>query len=102
MKQIRSFLGHVGFYRRFRKNFSKIASPLCALLVKNVDFDFNDECKHAFDELKKCLISPPIVQPPNWALPFELLCDAFDKAVGVALGQRQGREPHVISYLVEL
>ena len=98
VKDIRSFLGHVGFYRRFIKNFSKITCPLCAFLTKDVEFVFNDDCKHAFDELKKCLISPPIVQAPNYALPFELLCDASDKAVGAALGQKQGRESHVICY----
>ena len=46
----RSFLGHVGFYRRFIKDFSKIGSPLCALLVKDVSFDFNDDCMRAFDQ----------------------------------------------------
>ena len=44
------------------------------------------------------MILPPIVQAPNYALPFELLCDASDKAVGAALGQKQGRESHVICY----
>ena len=44
VKDVRSFLGHVGFYRRFIKDFSKIASPLCALLAKDVPFDFNENC----------------------------------------------------------
>ena len=60
------------------------------MLANDVEFIFNDDCKHAFDELKKCLISPPIVQAPNYALPFELLCDASDKAVGAALGKKTG------------
>ena len=97
-KDIRSFLGHVGFYRRFIKNFSKITSPLCALLAKDVEYIFNDDCKHAFHALEKCLIPPPIVQAPNYALPFELLCDASDKAIGATLGQKQGRESHMICY----
>ena len=88
VKDIRSFLGHVGFYILFIKNFSKIASPLCALLAKDVEFVFNDDCKHAFDQLKKCLISPPIVQAPNYAIPFELLCDASDKVVRATLGKK--------------
>ena len=62
---MRSFLGHVGFYRRFIKDFSKIASPLYALLAKDASFDFNDDCMRAFDQLKLTLTSPPIVQPPN-------------------------------------
>ena len=98
VKDVRSFLGHVEFYRRFIKDFSKIASPLCALLAKDVPFDFNDDCMRAFDQLKLTLTSPPIVQPPNWALPFELMCDASDKAVGAVLGQRVGKVPHVIYY----
>jgi len=44
----------------------------------------------AFDESKMKLTTTPIVQPPNWALLFELRCDASDKAVGVVLGQRVG------------
>ena len=81
-----AFLGHVGFYRRFIKDFSKIASPLCALLAKDVSFDFNDDYMRAFDLLKLTMTSPPIVQPPNWALSFELMCGASDKAVGAVLG----------------
>jgi len=85
VKDVRSFLGHVGFYRRFIKDFSKIVSPLCALLAKDVSFDFNDDCMKAFDQLKLTLTSPPIVQPPNWALSFELMCYASDKTVGAVL-----------------
>ena len=43
VKEIRSFLGHAGFYRRFIKDFSKIARPLCSLLAKDAVFNFNDE-----------------------------------------------------------
>ena len=49
VKEVRSFLGHVGFYRGFIKDFSKIASPLCALLAKDALFDFNEGCRRAFD-----------------------------------------------------
>ena len=52
VKGIISFLGHVGFYRRFIKDFSKIARPLCRLLKKDVKFDFDNTCKSAFDEIK--------------------------------------------------
>jgi len=65
VKDVRSFLGHVGFYRRLIKDFSKIASPLCALLAKDVPFDFKENCMRAFDQLKLTVTSPPIVQPPN-------------------------------------
>ena len=98
VKEVRSFLGHVGFYRSFIKGFSKIVSPLCVLLAKDASFDLNEDCRRAFDQLKLKLTTTPIVQPLNWSLPFELMCDASDKAVGAVLGQRVGKVPHVIYY----
>lgn len=98
VREVRSFLGHAGFYRRFIKDFSKIASPLCKLLQKDVEFQFNDNCKAAFDKLKELLTTPPVIQPPNWNLPFEIMCDASNYAVGAVLGQRVGRAAHVIYY----
>jgi hypothetical protein len=98
VKDIRSFLGHAGFYRRFIKDFSKIARPLCNLLAKDVPFDFNDNCLIAFEILKNTLTSTPIIQPPNWELPFEIMCDASDYVVGAVLGQKVEKLPHVIYY----
>ena len=60
VKGVRSFLGHTGFYRRFIKDFSKISKPLSHLLEKDTPFEFTNECKSAFDRLKKELISAPI------------------------------------------
>ncbi|CAM8969053.1 unnamed protein product [Rhodiola kirilowii] len=85
-KGVRSFLGHAGFYRRFIKDFSKIAKPLTRLLCNDVQFNFDEECLEAFEKLKKALVSAPIVQPLNWDLPFELMCDASDFAIGAVLG----------------
>ncbi|KAK9021179.1 hypothetical protein V6N11_011180 [Hibiscus sabdariffa] len=98
VKGIRSFLGHTGFYRRFIKDFSKISKPLCNLLQQNQPFVFDEDCQSAFKELKNRLISAPIVVPPDWTSPFELMCDASDYAVGAALGQRRGKLFHVIYY----
>ncbi|RDY08474.1 Retrovirus-related Pol polyprotein, partial [Mucuna pruriens] len=70
MLEVRSFLGHVGFYRRFIKNFSKIALPLSKLLQKDIDFKFDRPCMEAFEELKIQLTSAPILQAPNWEYPF--------------------------------
>jgi len=98
VREVRSFLGHAGFYRRFIKDFSKITSPLCNLLQKDVEFVFNEACKEAFDKLKASLVSAPIIQPPNWDKPFEIMCDASDYALGSVLGQRDGKTPHVIAY----
>ncbi|RVW34334.1 Retrovirus-related Pol polyprotein from transposon 17.6 [Vitis vinifera] len=71
VKGVRQFLGHAGFYRR---------------------------CQHSFDQLKKFLTTTPIVRAPNWQLPFELMCDASDFAIGVVLGQREDGKPYVIYY----
>jgi hypothetical protein len=98
VREVRSFLGHAGFYRRFIQDFSKIALPLSRLLQKEVDFVFNNSCKEAFDMLKMHLTSAPIIQPPNWEYPFELMCDASNYAVGAILSQRVDKKPHVISY----
>ncbi|RVX04797.1 Transposon Ty3-I Gag-Pol polyprotein [Vitis vinifera] len=69
VKGIRKFLGHAGFYRRFIKDFSKIAKPLS-----------------------------PIMRAPNWELPFEVMCDSSDYAIGAVLGQREDGKPYVIYY----
>jgi hypothetical protein len=81
VKEIRSFLGHAGFYRRFIKDFSKIIRPLCRLLAKETPLEFNEECLKAFRALKKILTSTPVIRPPNWGVPFEIMCDASDYAV---------------------
>ncbi|KAM1373738.1 hypothetical protein ACFX2I_024400 [Malus domestica] len=98
VREVRSFLGHAGFYRRFIKDFSKIAQPLCRLLQKEVAFEFNKECETAFKTLKDMLTLAPIIIPPDWSLPFELMCDASDYAIGAVLGQRRNKQPHVIHY----
>ena len=82
IRGIHSFLGHVGFYCRFIKHFSHIARPLTNLLAKDAPFEFDDECLIFFEILKKALISTPIIQPPDWSLPFEIMCDASDYAMG--------------------
>ncbi|KAF8044455.1 hypothetical protein N665_11654s0001, partial [Sinapis alba] len=98
VKGIRSFLGHAGFYRRFIQDFSKIARPLSRLLCKDTKFHFNSECLEAFHTIKGALVSAPIVQAPDWELPFEVMCDASDYAVGAVLGQRKEKKLHVIYY----
>ena len=98
VKGVRSFLGHVGFYRRFIRDFSKISKPLFNLLMQGVSFDFNYSCKKAFETLKKKLILALIVVAPDWDLPFELMCDASDYAVGAVLGQRKDKIIYAIYY----
>ena len=94
----RSFLGHAGFYRRFIRDFSKVDLPLSNLLQKEVEFDFNDKCKEAFDCLKRALTTTPIIQAPDWTAPFELMCDASNYALGAVLAQKIDKLPRVIYY----
>ena len=98
IKEIRSFLGHAGFYRRFIKDFSLISKPICNLLTKDTAFEWTQECQNAFDKIIQHLTSAPIMQPPDWSLPFEIMCDASDYAVGAVLGQRRNGKPYVIYY----
>ncbi|RVW32419.1 Retrovirus-related Pol polyprotein from transposon opus [Vitis vinifera] len=74
VKGVRQFLGHAGFYRRFIKDFSKLSKPLCELLLRM------------------------LMRAPNWQLPFEVMCDASDFAIGAVLGQREDGKPYVIYY----
>jgi hypothetical protein len=98
VKDVRSFLGHAGFYRRFIKDFSVISKPLCNLLTKENVFEWTEQCEKAFVKLKNLLTSAPVIQPPDWSLPFEIMCDASDYAVGAVLGQRKDKKPYVIYY----
>jgi len=98
VKGVRFFLGHAGFYRRFIKDFSRIARPLTNLLAKDAPFNFDDDCLLAFYTLKKALVTAPIIQPPDWSLLFEIMCDASDYAVGAVLGQCKDKQHYAISY----
>jgi hypothetical protein len=98
IRGIRNFLGHCGFYRRFIKYFSHIARPLTNLMAKDVSFEINDACLKSFNILKEALISAPIIQPIDWSLPFEIMCDAGDYGVGVFLGQTKDKKHHAIAY----
>ena len=65
-------------------------------MQKDIPFVFDDDCLEVFKTLKKALISTPIVQPPDWNLPLEIMCDASDYVVGTVLGQRVDKKPNVI------
>ena len=63
--EIRSFLGLAGYYRRFIENFSKIARPMTQLLKKEKKFDWTDACEASFQELKKHLVTAPVLCLPD-------------------------------------
>nr|GFB00674.1 hypothetical protein [Tanacetum cinerariifolium] len=98
VKDIRSFLGHAGFYLRFIKDFSKIARLMTRLLEKDTPFIFSQECIHAFQILKRKLTEAPILIALDWDMPFELMYDASDYAIGAVLGQRQDKHFRPIHY----
>nr|GEY67069.1 reverse transcriptase domain-containing protein [Tanacetum cinerariifolium]GEY71369.1 reverse transcriptase domain-containing protein [Tanacetum cinerariifolium] len=98
VKGVQSFLGHVGFYRPFIQDFSKIAWPMTHLLKKETPFNFSKECIEAFNTLKKKLTEAPILVAPDWDLPFEIMCDASDFAIGAVLGKRKTKHFQPIHY----
>ena len=98
VKGIRSFLGHAGFYRRFIRDFSKVARPLCRLHEKDTKFKFDESCQRSFEEIKSRLVEAPIMAKPDWNKEFEIMCDASDYAMGAVLGQRTDKVFRAIYY----
>nr|GEX40677.1 reverse transcriptase domain-containing protein [Tanacetum cinerariifolium] len=97
VKGIRSFLGHAGFYRRFIQDFLKIARLMTRLLKKDTPFLSPKSVLKPFKHSKK-LTKASILIAPNWDMPFELMCNASDFAIGAVLGQRQDKHFRPIHY----
>ncbi|GJW42009.1 reverse transcriptase domain-containing protein [Tanacetum coccineum] len=89
--------GHAGFYA-FSSRLSKISRPITHLLEKDTPFVFSQDCINAFETLKKKLTEALILVVPDWNLPFELMCDASDFAIGAVLGQRKTKHFQPIHY----
>ena len=85
-KNIRIFLGHASFYKRFIKEFSNLATLLYNLLKKEVEFEWIEDSEKAFQQLKDVLTTTPILRGPDWKLPFHIHTDASDTALGAILG----------------
>ena len=98
IKGIRIFLGHAGFYRKFIRDFSKIARPLCRLLEKDVKFNIHESCQYSFEEIISRLVEAPIMAKPDWNKEFEIMCNASDYAMGAVLGQKVDKMFRVIYY----
>jgi hypothetical protein len=92
--EIWSFLGLAGYYRRFMKDFSKIAKPMTKLLEKNKAFEWTQECQASFEELKKRLTSSPVLILPDLTKKFDIYCDASRWGLGCVLMQ----EGQVVCY----
>lgn len=87
LRQLKRFLGMTGFYARFIANMSKLSEPLNTLKRKGVKFKWEQEHQMAFDALKQCLSSPPLLHSPDFAEPFTLQTDASEHALGAVLQQ---------------
>ena len=98
MKVVRQFVGFVGYYRRFVRNFAELADPLVALTWKGVPFVWDGEQQKAFDALKACLLSAPILGFPTEEDRFVLDTDASLFAIGGVLSQVKNEEEVVIAY----
>jgi hypothetical protein len=94
VRQIRSFLGLAGYYRRFIPDFSRIAKPMTELLKKGVKFEWSQKCKDAFHTLRQHLTTAPVLAQPDNAKPFDVYCDASGTGLGCVLMQ----DNRVIAY----
>ncbi len=89
-KELQRFLGLVGYYRSFCKNFSTVVAPLTDLLKGKARFVWSASCQQAFDNVKSVLCSPPVLAAPCRDRPFQLHVDASDVGAGAVLFQADG------------
>jgi hypothetical protein len=94
VRQIRSFLGLAGYYRRFILDFSRIAKPMTELLKKGVKYEWSQKCEDAFHALRQHLTTAPVLAQPDNTKPFEVYCDASGTGLGCVLMQ----DNRVIAY----
>ena len=92
--EVRSFLGLAGYYRRFVKDFSQIALHLTKLNRKNAPFEWMPECEQSFQDLKKRLMTAPVLTLPDSHGSFVVYCDASKKRLGCVLMQNK----NVVAY----
>ena len=97
-KNIRQFLGLVGYYRRFIQGFSQIAKPLSNLLKNDVTFIWDEETQNSFEILKEKLCSKPVLQFPDFTQDFIVTCDASGTAIGGILSQGEIGKDRPVAY----
>ncbi|XP_071676873.1 uncharacterized protein [Lolium perenne] len=90
--EVRAFLGLAGYYRKFVEGFSSIARPLKQLLKKDKKFEWTDKCEASFQELKKRLVTAPVLTMPDITKDFDVYCDASKLGLGSVLMQEGKRE----------
>jgi hypothetical protein len=94
VSDIRSFLGLVGYYRRFIEEFFKISKPMTELLEKSKTFEWTHRCEASFQELKKRLTTAPVLTMRDMEKPFSIYCDAYGQGLGCVLMQ----DGHIVAY----
>ena len=99
VKEVKSFLGLANFYRRHIPDMATISRTLTALTRKNMEFKWTAECEVAFKEIKKRLVSAPVLRPPDLDRPFILWTNASEKGFGAVLEQEsEDGQRHPIAY----
>ena len=99
-KDVRSFLGLIGYYRRYIPQFSSLAAPLSDL-TKAQEPDtikWTDQCQLSFENLKQVLSTPPTLAPPDYSKPFLLQTDASDRGIGAVLSQDHDQEEKPVAF----
>ncbi|KAL3694004.1 hypothetical protein R1sor_007655 [Riccia sorocarpa] len=88
LRELRAFLGHVGYYRRFIRDYAAIASPLTKLLKKDQAYEWRKEHQNSFQKLKDALVNALVLRPPEWGKPFHVYVDTSSFATGAILSQK--------------
>ena len=98
VKELKRFLGIVGFYRQFIPEFAKTSKPLTKLTSSNVKFEWDEPAENAFKQLKEKLMMEPVLKFPNFNKSFIVEADASDFAVGGLSQEQDGGSAHPIAY----
>ena len=98
VKEVQQFLGLANYYRRFVKDFATIARPLHRLTEHQMKFKWTTECQDAFEDLRRRLISAPVLAYPDFSRGFILDTDASDMGIGAVLSQAGAEGEQVIAY----
>ena len=98
-KQVRAFLGLVGYYRKFIKNFAKIAKPLTLLTRQQVKFEWTPDHQTAFEHLKNAIVQAPILHYPHPNKTYIVYTDTSDDTCGAQLSQNHNGTEFPVAFL---
>jgi hypothetical protein len=99
VKQLRTMLGHTGYYKKFIKEYAQITAPMEKILKKDCQFGWTDECQQSFDTLKQKMVTAPILVFRYWSKEFHVHVDAYYISLGAVLAQpREGDIDHLLAF----